>query len=158
MSALPDATWGATGVAPVAATSVLNDCTRPCAWAGGTAPLVLLVQGAPGALEAINQVTHPCALVWSGLGVVVRALPRPPPTCPTIMRDMGTVFAVVAPVGVNDRLFVRLIVKLVNPVLAAGTVITTGDHVEGTVDTVDTDAGFNAAQVAVAPVETAPQK
>jgi hypothetical protein len=37
--------------------------------------------------------------------------------------------------------------------------MTTGDHVEGTVDTVDTDAGFNAAQVAVVVVLAAvPQK
>ena len=65
--------------------------------------------------SAINQLTHPCALLWSGLAVVVREakVPRPPPTCPTITIDVGTVFAVVVPVGVNERLLVRLIVRLV---------------------------------------------
>jgi hypothetical protein len=88
-------------------------------------------------------------LEWSGLAVVVRALPRPPPSWPTITIDVGIVF----PADVNDRLFVRLIVRLVNPGLAtAGTVITTGDQVEGTVVTVETDAGFNAAHVAAGPV------
>ncbi len=67
--------------------------------------------------SAINQVTHPCALEWSGLGVAVRCAttPRPPPTCPTIMIEVGIAFAVVAPVGVNERLLVRLMVKLVAP-------------------------------------------
>jgi hypothetical protein len=72
--------------------------------------------------------------------------------------EVGTVFAAVAPVGVKDRLFVRLIVKLVAPVAATGTVMTTGDHVAAVV-VVANDAGFNAAHVAV--VETvagAPQK
>jgi hypothetical protein len=49
--------------------------------------------------------------------------------------EVGIVFGAVAPVGVNDRLFVRLIVK--PPVVAGdvpvpvptGTVITTGDQV-----------------------------
>jgi len=73
--------------------------------------------------------------------------------------EVGIVFAAVAPVGVNERLFVRLIVKLVAvPVAAMGTVITTGDQVDGTVATVDTDAGFNAAHVAVEPVTAVPQK
>ena len=64
-------------------------------------------------VSAINQVTHPCALEWSGLVVVVRCAktPRPPPTCPTIMMDVGTVFVPVP--AVNDRLFVRLMVRLV---------------------------------------------
>jgi hypothetical protein len=52
----------------------------------------------------------------------------------------------------NERLFVRLIVK--GP---GGTVITTGDHVDGTPATVDTDAGFNGKQVAVEPAAAAPQ-
>jgi hypothetical protein len=74
--------------------------------------------------------------------------------------EVGIVFAVVVPVGVNERLFVRLIVKLVAvPAGAAiGTVITTGDQVDGTVATVDTDAGFNAAHVAAEPVTAVPQK
>ena len=82
--------------------------------------------------------------------------PRPPPTCPTMTREVGMLFVVVA-VG-NERLFVRLIVKLVAPVAATGTVITTGDQVEATPTFVDTDAGFNAAHVAVAPVAAVPQK
>jgi hypothetical protein len=56
---------------------------------------------------------------------------------------------------VNERLFVRLIVKVVAPAAATGTVITTGDHVGGTVDS---EGGFNAAQVAVVPVTAVPQK
>jgi hypothetical protein len=56
---------------------------------------------------------------------------------------VGTVFVPVP--AVNERLFVRLMVKY----CPVGTVITTGDHVDGTAGTVDTDAGFNAAQVAV---------
>ena len=112
----------------------------------------------------MNQVTHPCALEWSGLGVVVRSatLPRPPPTCPTMTMEVGTVFAVVAPVGVNERLFVRLIVKLVAvPAAAAGTVITTGDQVAGTGGVAvgfPIDAGFNAAHAAVDPLTALPQK
>jgi hypothetical protein len=46
-------------------------------------------------------------------------------------------------------------------VCPAGTVITTGDQVDGTVATVDTDAGFNAVQVATGAtfvVAAAPQK
>jgi hypothetical protein len=68
--------------------------------------------------------------------------------------EVGTVF----PAAVKERLFVRLIVKLVAPVAATGTVMTTGDHVAAVV-VVANDAGFNAAHVAV--VETvagAPQK
>ena len=78
--------------------------------------------------------------------MVVRCvtLPRPPPICPTITIEVGTLFGVVVPVGVNVRLFVRLIVKA----CPAGTVITTGDHVAGVV-VVATDNGFNAAHVAV---------
>jgi hypothetical protein len=75
---------------------------------------------------------------------------------------VGTVFAVapVGVVGVNDRLFVRLIVRLV-PVETYGTVITTGDQVAGTGGVavgLPTEYGFNAAQVAVAPVAAVPQK
>jgi hypothetical protein len=64
--------------------------------------------------------------------------------------DVGMVFAVVLPVGVNERLLVRLIWR--PPVAPVGTVITTGDQVAGTGGTavVDpTDPGFRAAQVAV---------
>jgi hypothetical protein len=70
-------------------------------------------------------------------------------------REVGMLFGgVAAPVG-NERLFVRLIVKLVAPEVASGTVITTGDQVEATPAVVDTDAGFNAAHVAPVAV---PQK
>jgi hypothetical protein len=68
------------------------------------------------------------------------------------MIEVGTVFVVVP--AVKDRLFVKLIVRA----CPVGTVITTGDQVDGTVATVDTDAGFNAAQAAVEPVRAAPQK
>src|SRR5260370_33431246 len=126
------------GVVAPAATSVEKDCTRlPCT--GG-------VFAAPGL--AIGHVT--CwALVWSGGNVVVRCVrsPRPPPNWPTITSEVGIVYGVVLPVGVNERLFVRLICRI----CPVGTVITTGDHVDGTVATVDTDAGFNAAQVAPGP-------
>src|SRR6516164_3975345 len=155
VSALPEATWGATSVAPAAATSVLNDCTR-CPWVGGKAPETFAAHGTPGGVEgsAINQVAHPWALVWSGLCVVVRCAlrPRPPPTCPRMTMEVGIVFGAVV-VG-KDRLFVRLIVKLVAvPGEAMGTVITTGDHVG-----VVADVGFNAAHAAVEPVTAAPQK
>ena len=83
------------------------------------------------------------------VGVIV---PRPPPNWPTIVSEVGTEFVTV-PV-VTDRLFVKLIVRA----CPVGTVITTGDQVDGTVATVDTDAGFNAAQAAVEPVAAVPQK
>jgi hypothetical protein len=63
------------------------------------------------------------------------------------MIEVGMVFAVVALTGVNERLFVRLIVS--PPVAVVGTVITTGDH--------PVEAGFNGAQVAVEPVTAVPQ-
>jgi len=65
----------------VTVTSVPMDCTR-FPWAGGEAPdeLVELVHGVPGGRAAINHVVHPCALVWSGLSVLVGVPPRPPPT------------------------------------------------------------------------------
>jgi hypothetical protein len=74
--------------------------------------------------------------------------------------DVGTVFAAVAPAGVNERLFVRLIVKLVAvPVEAMGTVMTTGDQVGGVGGVVTSaDVGFNGAHVAVDPVTAPPQK
>jgi hypothetical protein len=53
------------------------------------------------------------------------------------------------PVGVNERLFVRLIVRL----CPVGTVITTGDQIAGVI----VAAGFNGTQVAVEPVAAPPQ-
>ena len=71
---------------------------------------------------------------------------------------MGTVFAVVAPVGVNERLLVRLTVSAVLETPGAdsvyGMVMTTGDQ---TVGVAAVTAGFNAAQVAVEPATTVPQ-
>jgi hypothetical protein len=52
-----------------------------------------------------------------------------------ITRDVGMVFAVVLPIGVKVRLFVRFIVRL----FPVGTVITTGDQPVPA-------AGFKAAQ------------
>jgi hypothetical protein len=63
------------------------------------------------------------------------------------MIEVGMVFAVVAPSGVNERLFVRLIVR--PPAAPVGTVITTGDQPPAD--------GFNGAQVAVEPVTAVPQ-
>jgi hypothetical protein len=74
---------------------------------------------------------------------MVVGVPRPPPTCPTITIDVGTVFAVELPRGVNERLLVRLICK--PPVAPVGTVINTGDHVE---PDVDTELTFSGAHVA----------
>jgi hypothetical protein len=54
----------------------------------------------------------------------VTVVPRPPPTCPTIIKDVGILFGVVLPVGVNERLLARLMVRF-EPV---GTVIITGDQ------------------------------
>ena len=109
-------------------------------------------------MAAINQEGHASTLVWSGLSVVVRSAvtPRPPPTWPTIMIDVGTEFPFA-----KDRLLVRLMVN--PPVAPVGTVITTGDQVAGVagvvaVAAVPADAGFSAAQVAVDPVTAEPQK
>jgi hypothetical protein len=66
--------------------------------------------------------------------------------------DVGIEFGVVLPLGVNDRLLVRLMIRPPGPV---GTVITTGDQVPGGVVV---DDGFSAAHVAVDPVTAAPQK
>jgi hypothetical protein len=85
-------------VAP-AATSVENDCTR-CPCAGGVKVAELTV----------DHVTE--FAPWAGLSVAVAVLPRPAPNWPTITSEVGMVFAVVLLVGVNDRLFVRLIVRL----------------------------------------------
>jgi hypothetical protein len=55
------------------------------------------------------------------------------------------------PVGVKDRLFVRLIVRLVAPVVEAGTVITIGDQTVVLVvfSVAVLAAGLSAAQVTV---------
>ena len=79
--------------------------------------------------------------------------------------EVGIAFAVVVPAGVNERLFVRLIVKLVAvPAAATGTVISTGDHMlptepAGVVALVlnACTAGLRAVQVAVAPLTGVPQ-
>jgi hypothetical protein len=99
------------------------------------------------------------ALLWSGLAVQVvppvqpaPTVPRPPPNCPTITSEVGTLL-----LFKNVRLFVRLIVRLVVPVVATGTVITTGDHPAGEVSVAAGAAGFKLTQVAVDPVTAAPQ-
>jgi hypothetical protein len=71
------------------------------------------------------------------------------------MIEVGTIFGEVAPTGVNERLFVRLIVMLV-PAPLYGTVIRTGDQVA--VPPIGADAGFNGPHVAVVPLTAAPQK
>jgi hypothetical protein len=82
-------------VAP-AATSVANDWTRlPCG-GGVFAP-------SPESLLDAGHVS--VCTGWAGLGVVVAAVPRPPPNCPTIVSDVG----ILPPAKV--RLLVRLIVK-----------------------------------------------
>src|SRR5882762_2728854 len=128
-----DAHWPAAAVVPTGTTSVENDCTRvPCA--GG-------VNGNPTP-ATVDHVAFE-SVAWTGLGVEVAVVPRPPPNCPTMVSEVGMGFATVAPVGVNVRLFVRLMVRI----CPAGTVITTGDQVDAPT-TADTDAGFNAAHVA----------
>ena len=67
-------------------------------------------------------------------------VPRPPPNWSTMVSEVGILFAPAAKL----RLLVRLMVRLVEPDAAAGTVITTGDHAVAAVA-----AGFNLAQVAV---------
>src|SRR5216684_1623308 len=62
-------------------------------------------------------------------------------------------FAVAAPVGVNDRPFVRLIVNA----CPVGTVIITGDQPARVVAVARSAFGFNFAQVAVEPVAARPQ-
>jgi hypothetical protein len=61
------------------------------------------------------------------------------------MSDVGIAFAVELPGGKNERLLVRLMVRL----CPVGTVITTGDQ--------PTAAGFDAAQTAVEPAIAVPQ-
>jgi hypothetical protein len=62
------------------------------------------------------------------------------------MIEVGTVFAVVPLGGANDRLLVRLIVRL----CPVGTVMTTGDQPPAAF-------GFSAAHVALEAVTGAPQ-
>jgi hypothetical protein len=62
------------------------------------------------------------------------------------MSDVGIAFAVELPGGKNERLLVRLMVRL----CPVGTVITTGDQ--------PTAVRFDAAQFAVAPTTGVPQK
>jgi hypothetical protein len=75
--------------------------------------------------------------------------------------EVGTGFAA-APagvVGVKERLFVRLIVRVAGAAaVPAGTVITTGDHPAGVVAVAAGAFGFNAAHAAVDPVTALPQK
>src|SRR5215469_14765362 len=115
------------------ATSVANDCTRG-PWGGG------LFAGSPGP-PATGQVSV-CG-PWVGLGIVVRWLPSPPPTWPTIVREVGIAF-VPDPAG-NDSSFFRLISRS----CPVGTVITTGDHPD--------PPGLSREQVALDPSTTAPQ-
>ena len=137
-------------VAP-GATSVENDCTRgPCVGgvaAGGFAFGFAALHCSPGPMDAIGHVTQPCAYVWSGLRVVVRCVPKPPPNWPTIVNEVGTVLVPVP--AAKERLLVRLICR----VCPVGTVITTGAQDPATTLGLE----FSAAQVAVDPVTTAPQ-
>src|SRR5579871_1497588 len=97
-------------------TSVANDCTRGFC-GGGVKPA--------GGLStvAVDQVICDCVLC-GGLAAVVGE-PRPPPSWPMIVIDVGMLFGVVAPEGVNDRLLVRLMVSD----WPVATVMTTGDQV-----------------------------
>jgi hypothetical protein len=85
--------------------------------------------------------------VWSGLKVVVLSatLPKPPPTWPATVSEVGTAFV---PVPAAKE---RLLVRLISSVVPVGTVITTGAQ--------DPAGAFelSAAQVAVDPLTTAPQ-
>jgi hypothetical protein len=91
----------------------------------------------------------------SGLGVVVLVDPRPPPNWPTITIDVGILFEPapvgegVIPAGVNESLFVRLILR--PPVALLGTVMSTGDHWPAD------RFGRKGAQVAAEPVTAVPQ-
>src|SRR5581483_2163280 len=123
------------GVVAPAATSVANDCTRgPCG--GGT--------NDPGA-PAVGQVT--VRFEWDGLGTL-DGFPRPPPTCPTIVSEVG--IALVPVPAAKDRLLVRLIVSVAPVVATDGTVMTIGAQPAPALE-------FNAAHVAVEPVTAAPQ-
>src|SRR4029077_2911676 len=94
-----------------------------------------------------------CSGACTGLAVVVLCarFPRPPPTWPTITREVGTVFAVALPVGVNVSRVVRLLVRL----CPVATVITTGDQPASAVAVAAGAFGFNLAQVAVEVTPTA---
>jgi hypothetical protein len=74
-----------------------------------------------------------------------------------MVNEVGIGFAAVAPVGVNERLFVRFMVRI----CPVGTVITTGDqpYTAGVVVVAGTSNGafgFNALQVAVARATAVP--
>src|SRR5690242_16386163 len=98
-----------------AATSVARDCTRSCC-AGGVNVGSLL---SPEAGHV-----GPCG-GCTGLGVVERWLPRPPPSWPTMTIEVGILFDPVP--TANCRLFFRLICRLVlGP--AYGTEMMIGDH------------------------------
>ena len=114
------------------ATSVAKDWIRS-ACDGGLKEALLL---SPGVLH-VTPIEG-----WTGLSVVVRwfASPRPPPNCPTITSEVGTLLTL-PPLTGKDKLLVRLIVS-VPPV---GAVITTGDQV-----TPDARWVLLAAQVAPA--------
>src|ERR1700731_5191082 len=75
------------GVVAPGKTSVENDCTRvPCA--GGVNG-----NGAGATVDHVAFVSVP----WTGLGVAVAVVPRPPPNCPTMVNEVGIGFAAVAP-------------------------------------------------------------
>ena len=81
-----------------------------------------------------------------------------------MVSDVGMLFGVVLPVGVNCRWFARLICSVVVlsvpevvVVLVYGIVITTGDQPAGAVVVAAGALGFAAAQVAVEPLTAAPQ-
>src|SRR5215470_706601 len=103
VTALPDATCGAIGVTPAVATSVPNDRTRS-AWPGGvkSGPEPSVGPGVPNQVVPIGA--------WGGLGTRCGALPRPPPSWPTMTSEVG--ICCPAPVP-KLRLLVRLIVSVV---------------------------------------------
>ncbi len=113
-------------VAPCA-TSVENDCTRAaCAGGVNTTGGGVPAPATPLAGVTVDHVVAVC-VGCTGLGVVLAVVPRPPPTWPTMVSEVGTV---------PGRLLVRLIVR--GP---GGTVITTGDQPAPAL-------GFAAAQLA----------
>ena len=80
---------------------------------------------------------------WDGLDANVPGPPRPPPSCPTIMIDVGT--PEVAPGGTG-----KLFVKLIASEFPVGTVMTTGDHVPAEADLLSAAQGALGAGMAVA--------
>ena len=104
---------------PPGATSVANDCTRG-SWVVGVNEGT---EGA-GAVDGGLVVDHviPCA-GCVGLATAVPPAPRPPPSCPTIVSEVGTPPTEL----VNWRWLVSCRVSVV-PAELYGTVMTTGDH------------------------------